>query len=134
VLKSLAFILLLAHGIAAMAQTVGGNVFCAGTAYDPSPASVSISGTVAASDVGLPGAIWVGIEDPGVPGYPAAFLTTQWLGSLDDRRLFHLRRNTGNGVNFFVLRVHPKHHQPGVAVPQPVPILLVGKSMRAMAS
>lgn len=74
-LKNSAFILLLAHGIAAMAQTVGGNVFCAGTAYDPSPVSVSISGTVAASDVGLPGAIWVGIEDPGVPGYPAAFLT-----------------------------------------------------------
>ena len=72
-LKNPAFILLLAHGIAAMAQTVGSNVFCAGTAYDPSPVSVSISGTVADSDVGLPGAIWVGIEDPGVPGYPAAF-------------------------------------------------------------
>ncbi|MBE0475062.1 hypothetical protein, partial [Rhodoferax sp.] len=74
-LKISAFTLLLAHGIAAMAQTVGGNVFCAGTAYDPAPASVSINGTVAASDVGLPGAIWVGIEDPGAPGYPAAFLT-----------------------------------------------------------
>lgn len=74
-LKISAFTLLLAHGIAAMAQTVGGNVFCAGTSYDPSPVSVSINGTVAASDVGLPGAIWVGIEDPGVPGYPAAFLT-----------------------------------------------------------
>jgi hypothetical protein len=58
-----------------MAQTVSGNVFCAGTTFDPSPASVSISGTVAAADVGLPGAIWVGIEDPLRPGYPAAFLT-----------------------------------------------------------
>ncbi|MDD2920626.1 hypothetical protein, partial [Rhodoferax sp.] len=66
-LKNSTFFLLLTHGIAAMAQTVGGNVFCAGTAYDPAPASVSIRGTVAASDVGLPGAIWVGIEDPGVP-------------------------------------------------------------------
>ena len=74
-LKISAFTLLLAHGIAAMAQTVSGSVFCAGTAYDPAPASVSINGTVAASDVGLPGAVWVGIEDPGVPGYPAAFLT-----------------------------------------------------------
>lgn len=69
------FFLLLAQGMAAMAQTVSGNVFCAGTTFDPSPASVSISGTVAASDVGLPGAIWVGIEDPGAPGTPAAFLT-----------------------------------------------------------
>jgi hypothetical protein len=74
-LKKSAFILLLAHGIAAMAQTVSGNVYCAGTTFDPSPASVSISGTVAASDVGLPGAIWVGIEDPATPGTPAAFLT-----------------------------------------------------------
>ncbi len=74
-LKKSAFILLLAHGMAAMAQTVSGNVFCAGITFDPSPASVSISGTVAASDVGLPGAIWVGIEDPGAPGTPAAFLT-----------------------------------------------------------
>ena len=74
-LKNSAFTLLLAHGMVAMAQTVSGNVFCAGTTYDPAPASVSIRGTVAASDVGLPGAIWVGIEDPGVPGYPAAFLT-----------------------------------------------------------
>ncbi len=74
-LKNFAFILLLAPGMAAMAQTVSGNVFCAGTTFDPSPASVSVSGTVAASDVGLPGAIWVGIEDPGTPGTPAAFLT-----------------------------------------------------------
>lgn len=74
-LKNSAFTLMLAHGMVAMAQTVSGNVFCAGTTYDPAPASVSISGTVAASDVGLPGAIWVGIEDPGVSGYPAAFLT-----------------------------------------------------------
>jgi len=74
-IKSFTFILLLAHGIAAMAQTVSGNVFCAGTTFDPAPASVSINGTVAASDVGLPGAIWLGIEDPTAPGYPAAFLT-----------------------------------------------------------
>jgi hypothetical protein len=74
-LKKSAFILLLAHGMAAMAQTVSGNVYCAGTTFDPSPASVSISGTVAAPDVGRPGAIWVGIEDPGAPGTPAAFLT-----------------------------------------------------------
>ena len=74
-LKNSALTLLLTHGIAAMAQTVSGNVFCAGTTFDPSPASISISGTVAASDVGLPGAIWVGIEDPGAPGMPAAFLT-----------------------------------------------------------
>lgn len=74
-LKKSALFLLLAHGMAAMAQTVSGNVFCAGSTSDPSPASVSISGTVAASDVGLPGAIWVGIEDPGAPGRPAAFLT-----------------------------------------------------------
>jgi len=67
--------LLLAHSMATMAQTVSGNVFCAGTTFDPAPASVSISGTVAAADVGLPGAIWVGIEDPSAPGYPAAFLT-----------------------------------------------------------
>ena len=74
-LKNSVLQLLLAHGMAAMAQTVSGNVFCTGTLFDPSPASVSISGTVAASDVGLPGAIWVGIEDPGAPGMPAAFLT-----------------------------------------------------------
>lgn len=74
-LKNSAFTLLLAHGMVAMAQTVGGNVFCAGTTYDPAPASISISGTVAATDIGLPGAIWVGIEDPSAPGYPAAFLT-----------------------------------------------------------
>jgi len=67
--------LLAAHGMATMAQTVSGNAFCAGTTFDPAPASVSISGTVAAADVGLPGAIWVGIEDPSAPGYPAAFLT-----------------------------------------------------------
>lgn len=74
-LKNSVLTLLLTHGIAAMAQTVSGNVFCAGTTFDPSPASVSISGTVSAADVGLPGAIWVGIEDPGTPGTPAAFLT-----------------------------------------------------------
>ncbi len=74
-LKNSVLTLLLAHGMAAMAQTVSGNVFCAGMTFDPAPASVSISGTVAASDVGLPGAIWVGIEDPGTPGTPAAFLT-----------------------------------------------------------
>ena len=74
-LKKSGFILLITHGLAAMAQTVSGNVFCAGTTFDPSPASVSISGTVAAADVGLPGAIWVGIEDPATPGTPAAFLT-----------------------------------------------------------
>ena len=79
-LKKSGFILLLAQGVAAMAQTVSGNVLCAGTTFDPSPASVSISGTVAASDVGLPGAIWVGIEDPAAPGTPAAFLTTSgWV-------------------------------------------------------
>ncbi len=74
-LKHFGLTLLLAQGIAAMAQTVSGNVFCAGTTFDPSPASVFISGTVAVSDVGLPGAIWVGIEDPTTPGTPAAFLT-----------------------------------------------------------
>ena len=74
-LKKSGFILLLAHGMAAMAQTVSGNVFCAGTTLDPSPASISISGTVATPDVGLLGAIWVGIEDPARPGYPVAFLT-----------------------------------------------------------
>ncbi len=60
-LKNFVLTSLLTHGIAAMAQTVSGNVFCAGTTFDPSPASVSISGTVAAPDVCLPGAIWVGI-------------------------------------------------------------------------
>lgn len=70
------FVLLHAYGMAAMAQTVSGNVFCAGTTYDPSPASISISGTVAGPDTGLPGAVWVGIEDPLRPGYPAAFLTS----------------------------------------------------------
>jgi hypothetical protein len=75
VLKKSVFILLLAHGVAATAQTISGHVFCAGTSFDPSPASVSISGKVAAADVGLPGAIWVGIEDPQAPGTPAAFLT-----------------------------------------------------------
>ena len=52
-LKNSVLTLLLAHGMAAMAQTVSGNVFCAGMTFDPAPASVSISGTVAASDVGL---------------------------------------------------------------------------------
>jgi hypothetical protein len=74
-LKNSVLTVLLAQGMAVMAQTVSGNVFCAGTTFDPSPASASISGTVAASDVGLPGAIWIGIEDPGAPGTPAAFLT-----------------------------------------------------------
>lgn len=74
-LKNSVLTLLLSHGMVAMAQTVSGNVFCAGTTFAPSPASVSISGTVSAADVGLPGAIWVGIEDPGTPGTPAAFLT-----------------------------------------------------------
>jgi hypothetical protein len=78
--KKPAFIWLLTQGMAAMAQTVGGHVYCAGTTLDPSPASVSISGTVASADVGLPGAIWVGIEDPGTPGTPAAFLTPRgWV-------------------------------------------------------
>jgi hypothetical protein len=74
-LKKSGFILLLVQGMAAMAQAVSGNVFCAGTTFDPSPASISITGTVAASDLGLPGAIWVGIEDPAKLGTPAAFLT-----------------------------------------------------------
>ena len=74
-LKISAFLLLLTHSMATMAQTVIGNAFCAGTTFDPAPASVSISGTVATADVGLPGASWVGIEDPYAPGYPAAFLT-----------------------------------------------------------
>lgn len=74
-LKKPACALLLTHVMAAMAQTVSGHVFCAGTSFDPSPASVSISGSVAPSDTGLPGAIWVGIEDPSTPGQPAAFLT-----------------------------------------------------------
>lgn len=74
-LKISACALLLTHVMAAMAQTVSGNVFCAGTPLSPSPASVSISGSVAPSDTGLPGAIWVGIEDPSTPGQPAAFLT-----------------------------------------------------------
>jgi hypothetical protein len=74
-LKNSVLTLLLAHGMAAMAQTVSGNVFCAGTTFAPSPASVSTSGTVAAADMGLPGAIWVGIEYPEAPGTPAAFLT-----------------------------------------------------------
>lgn len=74
-LKKFSLILLLAHGMAATAQSVSGNVFCAGTPFDPSPAAVAISGTVGASDVGLPGAVWVGIEAPGTPGIPAAFLT-----------------------------------------------------------
>ena len=79
-LKKSGLFLLLAHSMGAMAQTVSGTVFCAGTTFDPSPASISISGTVAAADVGLPGAIWVGIEDPLRPGYPAAFLTpTGWV-------------------------------------------------------
>lgn len=74
-LKKFMFFLLLAHGIVATSQTVSGSVFCAGTAFDPAPASVSISGSVASADVGLPGAVWIGIEDPATPGYPAAFLT-----------------------------------------------------------
>lgn len=73
--KKSGFVLLLAHSMVTMAQTVSGHAFCAGSTFDPSPASVSISGTVASNDVGLPGAIWVGIEDPTNPGYPAAFLT-----------------------------------------------------------
>lgn len=54
-----------------IAQSVSGSVYCSGY-YS---ASVSISGTVAPGDVGLPGAVWVGIEDPDAPGYPSAFLT-----------------------------------------------------------
>ena len=69
------FALLLANGVTAMAQTVSANAFCAGTTYAPSSASIAISGNVAVTDVGLPGAVWVGIEDPAKPGYPAAFLT-----------------------------------------------------------
>lgn len=69
------FVLLLGFGMAAMAQTVSGNVFCAGTTYDPSPASISIIGNVAGPDTGLPGAVWIGIEDPAKPGFPSAFLT-----------------------------------------------------------
>jgi len=72
--KKTMLLLLLSHGLA-MAQTVSGSVFCSGNVFDPSPASVAISGTVASDDVGLPGAIWIGIEDPATPGYPTAFLT-----------------------------------------------------------
>jgi len=74
-LKNFACALLLTYGVTAIAQTVSGSVFCAGTTYAPSTASVSISGSVAPSDIGLPGVIWVGIEDPSSPGQPAAFLT-----------------------------------------------------------
>lgn len=74
-LKTIILSLLLAHTAGAISQTVGGNVYCAGNAFNPAPASVSVAGTVAAADVGLPGAVWVGIEDPASPGYPAAFLT-----------------------------------------------------------
>lgn len=74
-LRKSACALLLTYGVTAMAQTVSGSVFCADTTYAPSTASVSISGSVAPSDIGLPGAIWVGIEDPSSPGQPAAFLT-----------------------------------------------------------
>ena len=78
--KKSGFVLLLAYGMAAIAQTVSGNVSCAGTTYDPSPASISISGTVAGPDTGLPGAVWVGIEDPAKPVYPAALLTSSgWV-------------------------------------------------------
>ena len=73
--KKFTFVWLLAHSMAVMAQTVSGNVFCAGTTLNPSPASIAIHGTVATPDAGLPGAIWVGIEDPTNPGSPAAFLT-----------------------------------------------------------
>ncbi|MEY4755118.1 MAG: hypothetical protein RJA34_16 [Pseudomonadota bacterium] len=58
-----------------MAQTVSGSAFCTAAIYAPPFASVDISGSVALTDVGLPGAVWVGIEDPAKPGYPAAFLT-----------------------------------------------------------
>ena len=61
-LKNSVLTLLLAHGMAAMAQTVSGNVFCAGTTYDPAPASVSISGTVAAGIDGITGCGWFEIH------------------------------------------------------------------------
>lgn len=73
--KLFGFALLVANSLATMAQTVSGSAFCAGTLYAPSSASVYLSGSVASTDVGLPGAVWVGIEDPSNPGYPAAFLT-----------------------------------------------------------
>ena len=132
-LKKSGFILLLAHGMAAMAQTVSGNVFCAGTTFDPSPASISISGTVATPDVGLLGAIWVGIEDPARPGYPVAFLTPSgwvaWTTGGFQRMLRHRQ-----SVQRFRIQRASQVHPRGAAVPQQVPILLGGKSMRAMVS
>jgi hypothetical protein len=107
VLKKSVFILLLAHGVAATAQTISGHVFCAGTSFDPSPASVSISGKVAAADVGLPGAIWVGIEDPQCTRHTCSIFDTQRLGGLDDGWLSNLRGDTGHRVNIFVFSVHP---------------------------
>lgn len=130
-LKKSGFIFLLAHGMAAMAQTVSGNVFCAGMTFDSAPASVSISGTVAAADAGLPGAIWVGIEDPLRPGYPAAFLTpTGWAAWTTGGFPIYVE-TPAMGSTFCTRRVSQAPPL-AVAVPQQVPILLGGKSMRTM--
>jgi hypothetical protein len=131
-LKKSGFILLLAQGVAAMAQTVSGNVFCAGTTFDPSPASVSISGTVAASDVGLPGAIWVGIEDPAAPGTPAAFLTTSGWVAWTTGGFPTYVETPAIGSTFSYSACIPVH-PPVVAVPQPAPNLLGGRSTPVMA-
>lgn len=72
--KLIAYSLLVACS-AVTAQTVSGNVFCSGTNIEPFSATVSISGTFDSNDAGLPGAVWVSIEDPANPGSPAAFLT-----------------------------------------------------------
>ena len=74
--KSALGLLLLVTHLASVAQGVSGSIYCSGY----SSVSVSISGSVAPSDVGLPGAVWVGIEDPSAPGYPSAFLTANgWV-------------------------------------------------------
>jgi hypothetical protein len=82
--------LLLAHSMATMAQTVSGNVFCAGTTFDPAPASVSISGTVAALMSACP-APFGSVLKTHLPPVTRGLFDTWWLGGLDDRRLPHLR-------------------------------------------
>ena len=71
-LKKIALLsLLLGTVLSSTGQSVSGNVYCSGFAS----ASIRINGSVAPGDVGLPGAVWIGIEDPANPGYPTAFLT-----------------------------------------------------------
>jgi len=100
--STLGFALLFVHSLVAMAQAVGGNAYCAGATYAFSPASVSISGSVAPTDVGLPGAVWVGIEDPTNPGNPAAFLTPSgWVAwTTGDFPTYVETQSLGSGFSY----------------------------------